>query len=70
MQVLLYELRKKSNLKQSDMAKVIHKSEVTYRDKELGKRDFTLSEMYAIANFFKRDVGDIFTDTTSRNVNN
>ncbi|MBY5033865.1 helix-turn-helix domain-containing protein [Streptococcus gallolyticus] len=69
MQVKLYELRKKAGLTQATLAGVINKSETTYRDKELGNRDFTLSEMYNIANYFKVSIGDIFTDTTSRKVN-
>lgn len=69
MQIKLYELRKKAGLTQAQMANVINKSETTYRDKELGNRDFTLSEMYKIANLLGKNIGDIFTDTTSRKVN-
>ncbi|WP_162012531.1 helix-turn-helix transcriptional regulator [Streptococcus sp. S784/96/1] len=69
MQAKLYELRKKAGLTQAQMAKIIDKSETTYRDKESGKRDFTLSEMYKIANLLGKNIGDIFTDVTSRKVN-
>ena len=36
---------------------------------ELGQTDFKLSEMFKIANFFQKNIGDIFSETTSRNVN-
>lgn len=68
MQIKLYELRKKNKLDQKDLAAVIGKSTQSYRDKELGKVDFKSSEMFKIANFFQKDLGDIFTEETSRNV--
>ncbi|CCW39578.1 helix-turn-helix transcriptional regulator [Streptococcus agalactiae] len=61
MQILLYKLRKEKGLSQEEMSKVINKSSNTYRDKELGKRDFTQSEMFKIANFFHKELGEIFT---------
>lgn len=68
MQIKLYELRKKANLTQKQMAKKLGVSEATYRAKELGQTDFKMSEMFKIANFFKKDIGDIFSEITSRNV--
>ena len=69
MQILLYKLRKEHGLSQREMAKLINKSEVSYRNKELGKTDFTQSEMFIIAQHFNKELGDIFTPWTSRNVN-
>lgn len=68
MQILLYKLRKEHGLSQREMAKLINKSEVTYRNKELGKTAFTQSEMFIIARHFNKELGDIFTPWTSRNV--
>ncbi|HHJ8618136.1 TPA: helix-turn-helix transcriptional regulator [Streptococcus pyogenes] len=59
--MLLYKLRKEKGISQEEMSKVINKSSNTYRDKELGKRDFTQSEMFKIASFFNKDLGEIFT---------
>ena len=61
MQILLYKLRKEKGISQEEMAKIINKSTNSYRDKELGKRDFTQSEMFKIASFFKKGLGEIFT---------
>lgn len=61
MQILLYKLRKEHGLSQREMAKLINKSEVSYRNKELGKTDFTQSEMFIIAQHFNKELGDIFT---------
>ncbi|HEP1471633.1 TPA: helix-turn-helix transcriptional regulator, partial [Streptococcus pyogenes] len=55
------KLRKEKGISQEEMSKVINKSSNTYRDKELGKRDFTQSEMFKIASFFNKDLGEIFT---------
>lgn len=68
MQIYLYKLRKEHNISQRDMAKIIGKSTTTYRDKELGKQDFKLNEMFLIANYFNKDIGDIFTPSTSQKV--
>lgn len=70
MQIKLYELRKEAGLTQAQMAEKIGISETAYRSKELGQTDFKLSEMFKIANFFQKNIGDIFSETTSRNVNN
>ena len=60
MQIKLYELRKEAGLTQSQMAEKLNISETTYRSKELGQTDFKLSEMFKIANFFKKNIGDYF----------
>ena len=61
MQILLYKLRKEQNITQKQMAKIIGKSEASYRNKESGKNDFTISEMYKIAHYFNKELDDIFT---------
>lgn len=68
LQILLYKLRKEKNISQKEMADVIGKSENSYRNKELGKQDFKLSEMFKIAHYFGKELGDIFTPQTSRKV--
>ena len=68
MQIKLYELRKKAGLTQADMANKLDISEVTYRSKELGHTDFKSSEMFLIADIFKKDIGEIFSRKRPRNV--
>ena len=68
MQVYLLQARKEAGLTQAELAKKIGISEVAYRQKEQGKRDFKLNECYKIAKIFKKDIGDLFTDTRPRNV--
>ena len=58
---IIDQLRKEHGLSQREMAKLINKSEVTYRNKELGKTAFTQSEMFIIARHFNKELGDIFT---------
>ena len=61
MQIHLLQIRKEAGLTQKDLADVLHISETAYRQKELGQRDFKLSECYKIAKFFNKDFSDIFT---------
>ncbi|MGT2745325.1 helix-turn-helix transcriptional regulator [Streptococcus phocae subsp. phocae] len=67
MQILLYKLRKEHNMTQADMAGVLGISENSYRQKELGQRDFWSSEMFLIADFFNKDIKDIFLDLKTTN---
>lgn len=60
MEVKLYELRKSKNLTQLDLAKFLGISHTTYRNKELGRTDFSATEMFKLADFFKEDIGKIF----------
>lgn len=69
MQIKLYELRKEAGLTQAQMAEKIGISETAYRSKELGQTDFKSTEMFNIAVLFGRNIGDIFSETTSQNVN-
>ncbi|MGU7966350.1 helix-turn-helix transcriptional regulator [Streptococcus suis] len=68
MQIKLYELRKKAGLTQAQMAEKIEISEASYRSKELGYTDFKSSEMFLIADIFGKDIGDIFSKRSTRNV--
>ena len=69
MQWELLKLRTEKQVTQSQMAKVIGVTEQSYRSKEKGYVEFKSSEMFAIANYFQKDIGDIFTDNSSRLVN-
>lgn len=60
MQTILYGLRKKAGLSQAELAKIIGISENSYRSKELGYTDFKSTEMFIIADFFHREINEIF----------
>ncbi|CQR24611.1 Cro protein [Streptococcus varani] len=60
MQILLYKLRKEKGLSQDALASVIHVSVNQYGKKERGAAQFTQDEMFAIADFFKRPIAQIF----------
>ncbi|MBO4127975.1 helix-turn-helix transcriptional regulator [Streptococcus suis] len=68
MQIKLYELRKKKNLTQKQMAKQLQISENAYRNKELGHSAFKSDEMFIIADILEESIGEIFTPTNPRNV--
>ena len=69
LQILLLQLRKESGMTQKDLAGKLGISEAAYRQKERGQRNFNSNEMFEIADIFKKDIGDIFTDSRPRNVN-
>ncbi|AJD83081.1 Cro/Cl family transcriptional regulator [Streptococcus phage Str-PAP-1] len=69
MQIVLYQLRKQNDISQEKMADVIGKTSVSYRNKELGRTDFSSSEMFKIANFFHKSISEIFIDNTTQSVN-
>lgn len=61
MQSILYGLRKADKrYTQKQMAEYLNISEKSYRDKELGHREFTQDEMFEIAKLFNRKIDDIF----------
>ncbi|MDR2833653.1 MAG: helix-turn-helix domain-containing protein [Streptococcaceae bacterium] len=60
MQAKLYALRKEMGYTQSEVAKAINISTNAYLQKEKGSREFTLTEMFNIANFFNKELCDIF----------
>lgn len=57
---ILKGLRAQNNLTQQDMANLINTSIQTYNRKELGKREFTLTEAKKIADYFSKSVDEIF----------
>jgi len=59
-QKLLASIRRANNISQREMAELIDVSTVTYSNKELGKTQFTSSEMFIIADFFAKKVDEIF----------
>lgn len=48
------------------MADYLGISAKSYRDKELGRREFTQDEMFEIAKLFNRKIDDIFLPLTYR----
>lgn len=60
MQWNLIRLRKENGLTQADMAKLIDKTEETYRNKEKGVTQFSMDEMFIISNYFKQNIENIF----------
>ncbi|HEM3628091.1 TPA: helix-turn-helix transcriptional regulator [Streptococcus suis] len=68
MQIKLYELRKKKNLTQKQMAQRLKISENAYRNKELGYSTFKSDEMFIIADILGKSIGEIFTPTNPRKV--
>ncbi|MBS4751001.1 helix-turn-helix transcriptional regulator [Carnobacteriaceae bacterium zg-ZUI78] len=61
MQIRLYELRKINGLTQEELAKKMNISVVSFRNKELGKSEFTQDEMFFLSNFFNKSVDEIFS---------
>ena len=59
-QIYLIELRKNKGLTQADIAKKLNLSETAYRQKELGKREFTQDEMFYLSSFFGKQIVEIF----------
>lgn len=60
MQWKLIRLRKENNYNQEEMAKILGVSEATYRNKENGKTQFKLDEMFVIAEYFNKTLDDVF----------
>ena len=60
MQMNLIELRKKFKLTQKDMANLLGIATKTYNNKENGKVEFLLSEMFSISSYFNLPVDEIF----------
>jgi Predicted transcriptional regulators len=63
MQSTLMILRKTKGLSQKGLAEVLGISEESYRNKELGKTQFKMNEMFELATIFDEDVGKIFLPT-------
>lgn len=60
MQTILYGLRKAKGLTQKELAKEIGISELSYRNKERGKNEFTQDEMFFLSHFFNKQIDKIF----------
>lgn len=52
MQIKLIEVRKKKKLTQKDMAERLGISVAAYRDREQGRTDFKLYEVFLISHYF------------------
>lgn len=64
MQEKLLVLRKKNNLNQEELAKLIGITAKQYGMKERGEAIFNGDEMFKIAGFFNMKIDDIFLPTT------
>lgn len=60
LQTVLYGLRKERGLTQKELSKKMGISEVSYRNKELGKSEFTQDEMFFLSLFFNAQIDQIF----------
>lgn len=60
MQEKLMIIRKKSGLRQVDMAKFLGISPNSYNHKEKGTKQFKANEMFKIADYFHLKIEDIF----------
>jgi len=60
LQWVLIRLRKEQGLSQKDIARVLGISVASYGDKERGKQEFTIDEMFTLKYFFERSMDDIF----------
>lgn len=58
----LIAYRKMLKINQAEMANVVNVSSTSYNRKEVGKIDFTQSEMINIVNFFKKYIPDLTMD--------
>lgn len=60
MQILLIEQRKNAGESQNDIANLLGISETSYRKRELGKLQFKMNEMFAIAKHYNKSIEEIF----------
>jgi putative transcriptional regulator len=67
MQENLILLRKKNDIKQQELADLLEINVKTYNFKEIGRNEFTMNEMFKIANFFHKTVEEIFLPTILQN---
>jgi len=63
MQSKLIILRKERNLTQKELANALDISLQAYRNKESGKAQFVLKEIFAISIFFNKPIEEIFLPT-------
>ena len=60
MQYLLMAVRKEHGYSQFELAKMIGISEEAYRNKELGKNQFKMEEMFSLSEIFNESIEKIF----------
>lgn len=60
MQVLLIKLRKEANESQLDVANMLGLSEGSYRNRERGKIQFKMNEMFILAKHYNKRIDEIF----------
>lgn len=60
MNVQVYVERKERRLRQSDVAKMLIMSEQSYRDRENGKRQFTIREGKRLAKYYGTTLDQLF----------
>lgn len=60
MQIFLIEQRKKAGESQNDVANLLGISVTSYRDRELGKIQFKMNEMFLIAKHYNKAIEEIF----------
>lgn len=63
MQWKLIRLRKERNLTQEDLAKKLGIEPSTYRNKETGKTQFKMEEMFILSDYFDESIENIFLST-------
>lgn len=59
----LFILRRENKLTQQEVARIIGMSEKSYRLKEKGDREFTITEGKKLARYFDCTLNDLFEDT-------
>lgn len=67
MQGNLIVIRKENGDTQKKLADLLGIDEGTYRRKELGKSQFNLQEMFAVADYYNRSVDQIFLPPKTTN---
>lgn len=67
MQEKLLLLRKKKNVSQNKIAELLGISTKTYSFKETGKTEFTMNEMFQIADYFNENIENIFLPSILQN---
>ena len=59
----LYIARRERRLSQKDLAKLLHISQSSYQNKEIGRTAFTLPEAITLANYFDVTLDELFNQT-------
>lgn len=67
MQEKLILLRKKKKISQDFMAELLKINPKTYSYKEQGKTEFSMNEMFIIADYFGMEIEDIFLPSLLQN---